>query len=131
MSENSADNHPRIIEVIGQAVDAEANNDAAFAETILTALVEEFPRSALAHGYLAWIFSRRDRHRAAIEEGRVAIQLEPASERISMLFFRVLWAAGGRNDALNEVKRFTAVGHSDEYSMMLEEWARMDDEGSF
>jgi hypothetical protein len=43
-----------------------------------------------------------------------------------MLFFRVLWGAGERNDALNEVKRFTAIGHSDEYSRMLEEWAQAD-----
>jgi predicted Zn-dependent protease len=127
MSERPEDDHPRVIEVIGQAVDSEANNDAAFAETILAALVEEFPGVALAHGYLAWILSRRDRHREAIEEGRVAIRLEPASERISMLFFRVLWAAGERNEALNEVKRFTTIGHSDEYSRMLEEWARSDD----
>jgi predicted Zn-dependent protease len=127
MNERPEEDNPRVTGVVSQAVDAEAEGDAAFAETILTALVEEFPRSALAHGYLAWILSLRDRHREAIEEGRVAIQLEPASERVSMLFFRVLWAAGERNEALNEVKRFTAIGHSDEYSMMLEEWARSED----
>jgi Tfp pilus assembly protein PilF len=127
MSDRPEDNHPRVIEVIRQAVDSEANNDPAFAELILTQLVEEFPRSALAHAYLAWIYSHRDKHQSAVEHGRVAIQLSPTSERVSMLFFRVLWAAGERNEALNEVKRFTAAGHSDEYSRMLEEWARMDE----
>jgi predicted Zn-dependent protease len=126
MSERPEDDDPRVTEVIRQAVDSETNNDPGFAELILRALVEEFPRTAIAHGYLAWILSHRDRNREAIEHGRVAIQLEPTSERVSMLFFRVLWGAGERNDALNEVKRFTAIGHSDEYSRMLEEWAEID-----
>jgi len=126
MSERAEDNQPRVLEVIRQAVDSEANNDAAFAEQILISLVEEFPQSSIAHGYLGWILSLRGQHREAIQHGRVAIQLEPTSERASLLHFRVLWAAGERNEALNEVKRFTAVGHSDEYSMMLEEWADSD-----
>jgi predicted Zn-dependent protease len=126
MSERPEDNHPRVLEIISQAVESEGNGDAAFAELILRALVEEFPRSALAHSYLGWILSHEGKHRPAIEHGRVAIQLAPASERVSMLFFRVLWAAGERNEALNEVKRFTAIGHSDDYSRMLEEWARSD-----
>ncbi|MFZ1086620.1 MAG: hypothetical protein WAN35_16775 [Terracidiphilus sp.] len=127
MSDRPEDEAPRVTEVIRAAVDAEAENDPAFAELILRALVEQFPRTAIAHGYLAWILSRRDKHREAIEHGRVAIQLEPKSERVSLLFFRVLWAAGERNEALNEVKRFTAIGHSEEYSRMLEEWAQIDE----
>ncbi len=127
MNERPEDNPPRVLQVVQAAADAEAEGDAGFAELILSALVEEFPRSALAHAYLGWILSHRAKHRPAIEHGRVAIQLAPASERASMLFFRMLWAAGERNDALNEVKRFTAIGHSDEYSRMLEEWARMDE----
>jgi predicted Zn-dependent protease len=127
MSERAEEENPRVVEVIRAALDAEAEGDAGFAELLLTALVEQFPRTALAHGYLAWNLSHREKHREAIEHGRVAIQLAPASERVSMLFFRVLWGAGERNDALNEVKRFTAIGHSDEYSRMLEEWARIAD----
>jgi predicted Zn-dependent protease len=126
MSERPEDDHPRVVEIIRQAVDLEANNDRAFAEQILTALVAEFPRVAMAHGYLAWILSRNGRHREAIDHGRAAIQLSPGSERVSMLLFRVLWGAGERNEALHEVKRFTAIGHSDEYSRMLEEWAQME-----
>jgi predicted Zn-dependent protease len=126
MSDRPEDDDPRVTEVIRQAVDSETNGDAGFAELVLRALVEQFPRTAIAHGYLAWILSHRDQHRSAIEHGRVAIQLEPTSERVSLLYFRVLWGAGERNDALNEVKRFTAIGHSDEYSKMLEEWAESD-----
>jgi len=126
MNERPEDDLPRVTAVIAAAVNAEAEGDAGFAELILTALVEEFPRSSLGHGYLAWISSLREKHRAAIEHVRVAIQLAPKSERVSLLYFRVLWAAGERNDALDEVKRFTAVGHSEEYSRMLEEWAESD-----
>jgi predicted Zn-dependent protease len=127
MSDRPEDDNPRVTEVIRAAVDSAAENDPAFAELILRALVEQFPRTAIAHGYLAWILSHREKHREAIEHGRVAIQLEPKSERVSLLYFRVLWAAGERNEALDEVKRFTAVGHSDEYSRMLEEWAEIDE----
>jgi predicted Zn-dependent protease len=126
MSDRPEDDNPRVTEVIRAAVDSAAEGDAAFAELILRALVEQFSRTAIAHGYLAWILSHREKHREAIEHGRVAIQLEPTSERVSLLYFRVLWAAGERNEALDEVKRFTAIGHSDEYSRMLEEWAEMD-----
>ena len=122
MAEMTDDVHPRVVEVISQAVELEANNDTAFAEQILTALVEEFPKVAIAHGYLAWILSRRGQNREAIEHGRVAVQLSPKSERVSLLFFRVLWGASERNQALNEMKRFVAIGHSDEYSRMLDEW---------
>ncbi len=125
MSERQEEEHPRVTEVIGHAVDAVASNDTTFAETILTELLEEFPRVALVHGYLGWVLSHGGRNREAIEHCRVAIQLAPESERVSLLLFRVLWGAGERNEALNEVKRFTAVGHSEEYSIMLEEWAGM------
>jgi predicted Zn-dependent protease len=126
MSDRPEDDNPRVTEVIRAAVDAVAEGDPAFAELILRALVEQFSRTAIAHGYLAWILSHREKHREAIDHGRVAIRLEPASERVSLLYFRVLWAAGERNEALDEVKRFTAIGHSDEYAIMLEEWAQSD-----
>lgn len=126
MSEQPEEN-PRVATIIGHAVDAVASNDAAFAEKILTALVAEFPREAIAHAYLGWVLSHSGRNREAIAHGRVAVQLAPKSERVSMLYFRVLWGAGERNEALNEVKRFTAVGHSEEYSIMLDAWAETDD----
>jgi predicted Zn-dependent protease len=115
------------MEVIRHAVEFAENNDSAFATQILTAVVEEFPGLAIGHSYLGWILSRSGRHREAIEQGRVAVQLEPESERVSLLFFRVLWSAGERDQALNEMKRFTAIGHSDEYSKMMEEWTQIEE----
>jgi predicted Zn-dependent protease len=118
----------RLMEVIRQAVESDENGDSAFALRILAAVVEEFPGLALGHSYLGWVLSRNGRHREAIEQGRVAVQLKPASERVSLLLFRVLWSAGERDLALEEMKRFLAVGHSDEYSKMLEEWKAISSE---
>jgi lipopolysaccharide biosynthesis regulator YciM len=84
-------------------------------------VVEEFPSLALGHSYLAWVLSRVGRHREAIEHGRVAIQLSPESERVSILLFRVLWSAGESTQALDEMKRFMAIGHSDEYLSVMRE----------
>ncbi len=124
MSETTDDLYPRVIEIIRQAVEQENQGDIAFATQILTAVVEEFPGLAVGHSYLGWIFSRGDRHREAIEHGRVAVELSPKSERASLMFFRVLWAAEQREQAFDEMKRFLAVGHSEEYARMLEEWDR-------
>lgn len=125
MNQMEEDDYSRVMEVIRQAVELDQQNDTAFATQIMEAVVEEFPGLAIGHSYLGWIFSRNGRHREAIEQGRVAVQLEPESERISLLLFRALWSAGERNEALNEMKRFTAIGHSDEYAKMLEEWEKI------
>lgn len=127
MSEIPDDIQPRVMEVIRQAVEAEKQNDTAFATRILTAVVEEFPGLAIGHSYLGWILSRGDRHREAIEHGRVGVQLSPESERASLMFFRVLWSAEQREQAFDEMKRFVAIAHSDEYARMLEEWDREPD----
>jgi predicted Zn-dependent protease len=127
MSETQDDLYPRVMEVIRQAVEQEKQGDIAFATQILTAVVEEFPGLAVGHSYLGWIFSRVGRHREAIEHGRVAVELSPKSERASLMLFRVLWAAVQREQAFDEMKRFLAVGHSEEYARMLEEWDREPD----
>lgn len=127
MNQLAEDDYARVMEVIRQAVELGQQNDTAFATQIMEAVVEEFPGLAIGHSYLGWIFSRSGRHREAIEQGRVAVQMEPESERVSLLLFRALWGAGERNEALNEMKRFTAIGHSDEYSKMMEEWEKIAD----
>jgi tetratricopeptide (TPR) repeat protein len=119
----------RVMEVIRQAVELDQQNDTAFATQILTAVVAEFPGLAIGHSYLGWILSRGGRHREAIEHGRVAVQLSPQSEKASLALFRVLWGAGERDLAFEEMKRFVAIGHSDEYSLMMKEWEQIENEG--
>jgi tetratricopeptide (TPR) repeat protein len=118
----------RVMEVIRHAVLADEQNDPAFALKIMTAVVDEFPELAIGHGYLGWILSRSARYREAIAHCRVGIQLSPESERVSLLLFRVLLAAGERDLAFEEMKRFLAVGKSEEYSKMLAEWKESSDE---
>jgi predicted Zn-dependent protease len=130
MNEEMDDVYPRVMEVIRHAVEADEQNDTAFATQIMTAVVEEFPGLPIAHSYLGWVLSRDGRHREAIEHGRVGVQLAPKSEKSSLLLFRVLWSAEQREQAFDEMKRFMAVGHSDEYDLMLKEWQQEADKGS-
>jgi tetratricopeptide (TPR) repeat protein len=129
MNEMADDVELRVMEVIRQAVELDQQNDIAFATQILTAVVAEFPGLAIGHSYLGWILSRGGRHREAIEHGRVAVQLSPQSEKASLALFRVLWGAGERDLAFEEMKRFVAIGHSNEYSLMMKEWEQIENEG--
>lgn len=129
MNQMADDVELRVMEVIRQAVELDRQNDTAFATQILTAVVAEFPELAIGHSYLGWILSRGGRHREAIEHGRVAVQLSPQSEKASLALFRVLWGAGERELAFEEMKRFVAIGHSDEYSLMLKEWEQIENQG--
>jgi hypothetical protein len=118
----------RVMEVIRHAVEFDENGDSAFATQILAAVVEEFPGLAMGHSYLGWVLSRGGRHREAIAHCRVGVELSPQSERASLLLFRVLWSAGERDLAFEEMKRFLAVGQSDEYSKMLAGWKETSNE---
>jgi len=88
----------------------------------MTALVAEFPQSGLAHAYLAWAHSTVGQHREAIQHGRTAVGFEPDSERISLIYFRALWSAKEYLQAFDEMKRFSAYGHSEEYVQMMAAW---------
>jgi hypothetical protein len=121
MSQLAEDDLRRLMEVIRAAVEFDEKGDSALALQVLSAVVGEFPGLALGHSYLAWVLSRVGRHREAIEHGRVAIELSPESERVSILLFRVLWSAGESIQAFDEMKRFMAVGRSDEYLSVMRE----------
>ena len=124
MSDLSEGTHPRIFETISQVVELGADDRVPLATERLVALVAEFPREGLAHAYLAWVLSFNGRHRDAIEHGKVAVQLSPRSERVSLLFFRVLWGADERPLALDEMRRFVALEDSEEYAQIILELER-------
>ena len=124
MSDLSEGTHPRIFETISQVVELVADDRIPLATERLVALVAEFPREGLAHAYLAWVLSFNGRHRDAIEHGKVAVQLSPRSERVSLLFFRVLWGADERPLALDEMRRFVALEDSEEYAQIILELER-------
>jgi len=124
MSDLSEGTHPRIFETISQVVELVADDRVPLATERLVALVAEFPREGLAHAYLAWVLSFNGRHRDAIEHGKVAVQLSPRSERVSLLFFRVLWGADERPLAIDEMRRFVALEDSEEYAQIILELER-------
>lgn len=88
----------------------------------MTALVAEFPQSGLAHAYMAWAHSTVGQHREAIQHGRLAIQFEPDSERVSLIYFRTLWSAKEYQPAFEEMQRYSAYGRSEEYVQMMAAW---------
>lgn len=48
-----------------------------------------------------------------------AVALSPNSEKISLGLFHCLWSQGKREQALEEVRRFTALAESKEYRAIL------------
>ena len=119
MSDPTEGTHPKVFETISQVVELVADNRVPLATERLVALVAEFPHEGLAHAYLAWVLSYNGRHRDAIENGKVAVQMSPRSERVSLLFFRVLWSADERPQALDEMRRFVALEDSEEYAQII------------
>jgi predicted Zn-dependent protease len=119
MSDLTEETHAKVFETISQVVELEADDQTALATEKMVSLVAEFPKEALAHGYLAWVLSRGGRYRDAIEHGKVAVQLSPRSERVSLLFFRVLWGADERQQALDEMRRFVMLEDSEEYAQIV------------
>jgi predicted Zn-dependent protease len=119
MDDFSSETNPRVFDTISQVVELVADDKISLATERLAALVAEFPREGLAHAYLAWVLARGDRYRDAIEHGRAAVQFSPRSERVSLLYFRVLWAAGESQQALDEMRRFVALEDSEEYAQII------------
>jgi len=119
MDDFSAETHPQVFDTITQVVELVADDKIALATERLTALVAQFPQEGFAHAYLAWVLSRAGRHRDAMEHGRAAVQFAPRSERVSLLFFRVLWSADERQQALEEMRRFVSLEDSAEYAQII------------
>lgn len=112
----------RVLGMIREIIEMDANGQCVQAEAFFRPLVEEFPQASLMHSYMCWILSRTGKHREAIEHGRVAIGLSPESELSSVMFFRALWFAGERPLAFEEMKRLEKFGHSEEYERIMQEW---------
>jgi len=122
MTQTTGNSDPRVIEAIKHAIDLDSRDQTGMAIEHLSALITEFPRAASIHSYLAWFLSGRGQFDEAIEHGRQGILLSPKSEKASRVFFRVLWRAGRRMQAFDEMKRFLAIRPSKEYSNMIKGW---------
>jgi predicted Zn-dependent protease len=112
----------RVLGTIRETIELDAAGKLDEAETLMQALVDEFPEASVPHSYLAWVQSRAGKHRQAIEHGRVAVKLSPESEMSSIMLFRVLWSAGEHKQAFDEMKRLEQYGPSEEYARLMQEW---------
>jgi predicted Zn-dependent protease len=112
----------RVLGVIREVIEMDANGQYAEAEAFFRPLLDEFPQASLVHSYMCWILSRSGKHREAIEHGRIAINLTPQSELSSVMLFRALWGAGEHALAFEEMRRLEKYGHSEEYARMMAEW---------
>ena len=112
----------RVLGVIREVIQMDADGQHAEAEAFFRPLVDEFPQASLVHAYMCWVLSRSGKHREAIEHGRVAVRLQPESELSSVMLFRALWGAGEHALAFEEMKRLEKYGHSEEYARLMQEW---------
>ena len=92
---------------------------------ILEPLARSHPRSAPVQGYLGGIYFDAGRIDEAVECFRRASTLSPRSELASLGLFHSLWAAGERNKALAEMRRFVSIAPSAEYARLIEDLARV------
>ena len=111
----------RVLGTIQEVIDS-ADEELEQAAEWMKGLVEEFPEASIVHSYYAWVLSRQGKHREAIDHGRVGVKLSAESEISSLMLFRVLWNAGEKKGAFDEMKRLEKYGHSAEYAQMMQEW---------
>ena len=111
----------RVLGTIQEVIDS-ADEELEQAAEWMKGLVGEFPEASIVHSYLGWVLSRQGKHREAIEHGRVGVRLSPESEISSLMLFRVLWNAGEKKQAFDEMKRLERYGPSAEYAQMMQEW---------
>jgi tetratricopeptide (TPR) repeat protein len=122
MTQTTGNSDSRVIEAVKHATDLNSRGETELAVRHLSALIEEFPTAASLRGYVALFLSQTGRFDEAIENGQQAILLSPGSEKASLVLFDALWKAGQHTKALDEMKRFLALGSSAEYSRMIKEW---------
>jgi predicted Zn-dependent protease len=90
------------------------------AEIILRDLLELRPNEKavwVVLGHLRW--EQKDLH-DAIECFRKAVVLDPVLELASLGLYHTLWSSGQKEEALEEMKRFIQVSHSEEYDRLLQ-----------
>jgi len=121
----------RVLGTIQEVINS-ADEELEQAEQWMKGLVDEFPEASIVHSYCGWVLSREGKHREAIDHGRVGVKLSPESEISSIMLFRILWSAGQRKEALDEMKRLEQYGPSEQYARMMQEWNESKpDDGDF
>jgi predicted Zn-dependent protease len=97
------------------------NNDLPGTIAILKRLVAGKPRAAMFNATLANTLKAVGDITPAIEHFREAVKLIPNSELYSLGLFHILWEQGRRDEAFDEMKRFTANADSIDYRTIVAE----------
>jgi len=120
---------PRVGKALRHALELDQKGEIAAAVDELSGLLEELPRVAILHAYLAEFLSRCGRFEEAVKHGREAARLAPTLEMASLVYYQALWSAGRGAEAFEEMNRFLNVRHSQRYASILWEWDLGEPEG--
>jgi tetratricopeptide (TPR) repeat protein len=107
-------------ESFNRALELRDQNDLPGAASLLSALSERYPRAAVFGALGGVYFEMRDWNNA-IACFRKASTLSPKSELASLGLFHSLIEAGFRDDAVEEMKRFLSISHSEEYAKLIDD----------
>lgn len=121
MTQHTGNDSPQIAAAINMAIELDRRGQTRSAIELLARVAVEFPQAAGVHSYLAWFSLQADLCAEAVEHGRQAVELAPASEKASLIYFHALWRSEHQALALDEMRRFLAVHPSNEYSRMAKE----------
>jgi predicted Zn-dependent protease len=88
---------------------------------IMKDLVDSNPRSAVLRSVLAGIFWELGELEIAEKEFKLAVGLDPESEKISLGLFHCLWDRQKKDEAFAEMKRFMAITDSEDYKKIIKE----------
>jgi len=89
------------------------------AEEILEGLVDRHPESAQLRCALGGVFLDQEKYSPAIDMFKEATQISPQLEIASLGLFHSLWESGDDESAIAEIKRFTSISDSDQYSEII------------
>lgn len=88
---------------------------------IMENLVKLNPESAIFRAVLGNIFWCLGELNTAEKEFRRAVKLAPESEKTSLGLFHCLWEQNKKDAAFEEMKRFTKISNSEDYSAIVKE----------
>jgi predicted Zn-dependent protease len=114
-----------VSKAIADALALKSTGQAGLAVQRLLPLIEEYPELTIVHACLAFMLSCSGAHEEAIERGRKAVQMGPTGEKTSLVLFHVLYTAGRRTEAVEEMKRFLAIRPSKEYAKIAKDLERI------
>jgi len=115
----------KVSKAIADALALKSTGQAGLAVERLLPLIEEYPELTIAHACLAFMLSCSGAHEEAIERGRKAVLMGPTGEKTSLVLFHVLYKAGRRTEAVEEMKRFLAIRPSKEYAEIPKDLERI------